>query len=421
MTFTQINELLGIKESYEMPEKLLNILLNGNTEELFDKFMECSNDLSQDLFNEYFQTEHGDRDKLKQDFTPQSVAHIVSELTGEGNNTADICSGTGTLTIKQWNNKHSKDKFYHLEEFSSRAIPILLFNIAIRGMNAEVIHCDVLSREVFAVYLVENNGKYSKIKKLKKQQEPRKYDNVIMNPPYSVKWSGQDDERFTGYGVAPKSKGDYAFILHGLNMLSDNGTLIAILPHGVLFRGASEGQIRQKLIENNLLDKIIGLPPNLFLNTGIPVAILVLKKNRKDKKVLFVDASKEFEKERAYNILKQEHINKILNTCKNNWEIKKYSSLIDFEEIKENDFNLNIPRYVDTTEVEVLEPLENLFMDLIEIDKNINTTEKELYKMFQELVGTTEEKEIKLGEQRALFGEYLKIREDVFNETSKIM
>lgn len=205
MTFTQINDLLGIKESYEMPERLLKILLTG-AEELFDKFMECSSDLTKDLFNEYFQTEHGDRDKLKQDFTPQSVAHIVSELTINSNNTADICSGTGTLTIKQWCNKNTKDSFYHLEEYSSRAIPILLFNLAIRGMNAEVIHCDVLSRETFVVYLVENNGKYSRIKKVDEPLKTRKYGNVIMNPPYSVKWSGQSDERLQIMELLQKAK-----------------------------------------------------------------------------------------------------------------------------------------------------------------------------------------------------------------------
>ena len=385
MNNERINEILGIKEAYELPDKLLKYVL-ANDDRIYDVFLEDEPDLNKDILNEYYQSEHGDRDKLKQDFTPNSLAYLVNCLAGEGRQVADICSGTGTLTINNW--KLDKDKIYHLEEFSSRAIPVLLFNLAIRNMNAEVWHMDVLSREVFGVYEVKSGEKYSVVTKIEKEYATEKQDIVIMNPPYSIKWSGESDERFEGYGIAPKSKGDYAFILHGLNMLKEGGTLVAILPHGVLFRGAQEEQIRKKIIEKNQLDAVIGLPDKLFMNTGIPVCILILKKNRTSDKTIFIDASREFDKQGKNNILTDENIDKIIKAYKSNWEIKRYSEIKTIEDFRDNDFNLNIPRYVDTYIPEPVEPLDKLFAELVEIDKEIYETKKEIYTLFKDLVRT---------------------------------
>ena len=175
-------------------------------------------------------------------------------------------------------------------------------------------------------------------------------------------------------GVPPSSKGDYAFILHMINSLdNEKGRMGVILPHGVLFRGASEGKIRKQLIDFNLLDAVIGLPANLFYGTSIPACILIFKKNRKNEDILFIDASGEgnFEKGKNQNILRDEDIQKIVSTYENREIIEKYSYKATIEEIKENDYNLNIPRYVDTFEEEEM-------VDIDEVKQNIENIEKEL-------------------------------------------
>ncbi|WP_251213071.1 type I restriction-modification system subunit M [Adlercreutzia murintestinalis] len=202
------------------------------------------------------------------------------------------------------------------------------------------------------------------------------FDAVVANPPYSAHWDNSEtklkDERFGPYGkLAPKTKADYAFILHSLYHLGENGTMAIVLPHGVLFRGAAEGVIRQKLIDKNYLDAVIGLPANIFYGTGIPTTILVFKKNKQTKDVLFIDASREFEKAKNQNRLKPEHIEKIVETYKKRQDVDKYAHVASRDEIKENDYNLNIPRYVDT-----FEPEEEI--DLAEVQKLIEQDEKEI-------------------------------------------
>ena len=212
---------------------------------------------------------------------------------------------------------------------------------------------------------------------------PRIFDAVVANPPYSAKWDNNEsklkDPRFSDYGkLAPASKADYAFILHSIYHLNNNGTMAIILPHGVLFRGAAEGKIRKVLIEKNYLDAVIGLPANLFYGTSIPTIILVLKKNRKKKDILFIDASKDFEKGKNQNNLSNENVDKIVNTFKNYEDVDKYAHVASIEEIKENDYNLNIPRYVDTFEEE--EPI-----DLEEINKQLEQDNKEIAELEAEI------------------------------------
>ncbi|BDZ78481.1 type I restriction-modification system subunit M [Claveliimonas bilis] len=207
---------------------------------------------------------------------------------------------------------------------------------------------------------------------------PRSFDAVVANPPYSAKWDNREsklkDPRFVEYGkLAPASKADYAFVLHSLYHLNHEGTMAIVLPHGVLFRGAAEGKIRQTIIEKNYLDTVIGLPPNLFYGTGIPTTILVFKKNRTTKDILFIDASQEFEKGKNQNNLSDENVEKIIKVYKERKDIDKYAHLASYEEIKDNDFNLNIPRYVDTFEeeppVDILAVCKELEKDNAEIEK----------------------------------------------------
>ena len=225
-----------------------------------------------------------------------------------------------------------------------------------------------------------------------------KTKKVISNPPYSLSWNitlKQFDKRFQGYPIAPKSKADYAFILHGLYQLEDNGTLLAILPHGVLFRGAAEGKIREQLIKENLIDAVIGLPDKLFLNTGISVLILVLKKNRKNNNVLFIDASKEFitGKSKKQNDMSIENINKVIESYKNRRFVDKFAYVSSIEKIAENDYNLNIPRYVDTYEPPEIPDLLETLEELKDIERQIKETSIFLLKQMKQLEGTTPEAE----------------------------
>ena len=220
-----------------------------------------------------------------------------------------------------------------------------------------------------------------------------KFITVVANPPYSTEWSPHTellkyDDRFKDYGkLAPAKKADFAFVQHMIYHLDDNGTMAVVLPHGVLFRGAAEGVIRQYLIkEKNYLDAIIGLPSNLFFGTSIPTSILVFKKCREeDDNVLFIDASQSFEKGKNQNHLTTEDVEKIVETYKNRETLDKYSYAASLEEIKDNDYNLNIPRYVDTFEEEEPIDLEQVQKDLNQIDDEIVEVEQEINSYLKEL------------------------------------
>ena len=229
-------------------------------------------------------------------------------------------------------------------------------------------------------------------------QLPLKFDAVVANPPYSQKWEIKSidrskDSRFK-FGVAPASKADYAFILHGLYHLESTGTMAIVLPHGVLFRGAAEGKIRQKIIDENLLHAVIGLPANLFYGTSIPTCVLVFK-GRKARgecsDVLFIDASSDFEKGKNQNKLTADNITKIIETYHEREHVDKYAHVASLEEIKENDYNLNIPRYVDTFEEEEVVPLSEVAQELTQVRAEIEATSASLFKLLGELEGTTEE------------------------------
>ncbi|MCI6532617.1 MAG: type I restriction-modification system subunit M [Bifidobacterium animalis] len=222
---------------------------------------------------------------------------------------------------------------------------------------------------------------------------PEFFDAVVANPPYSLKWDNAEsklkDPRFKDYGkLAPKSKADYAFVEHGIYHLKPSGRMAIVLPHGVLFRGAAEGVIRKALIVKNYLDAVIGLPSNLFYSTGIPTVILVFRKDRKTNDVLFIDASQHFEKDKKQNRLREEDIDLIFETYKNRQDVDKLAHVATLDEIKDNDYNLNIPRYVDTFEEETPIDLNDVNRQLAEADEEIARLEHELAAMLDELVPT---------------------------------
>lgn len=235
-----------------------------------------------------------------------------------------------------------------------------------------------------------------------------KFNKVVSNPPYSVAWSSDKkflyDPRFKKYKkLAPKSKADYSFILHDLFEIDDEGTAVIILPHGILFRGAAEGSIRQQLIEDNQIDAIIGLPANLFDVATIPVLIMILKKNRTDNSVFFIDASREFEKGKNQNKLTTENIKKIVTVYQQRKDVDKYAHLATFDEMKDNDFNLNIPRYVDNFEPEPQVDVKKLKEEFLNTRHQINNLERKIKSTMGDLYGTTVESQVDLEIMRTMF------------------
>jgi len=241
--------------------------------------------------------------------------------------------------------------------------------------------------------------------------EETEFDAVTMNPPYSAKWSAAEgfkqDERFMDYGgkLAPKSKADYAFLLHGFYHLKQTGTMAIVLPHGVLFRGAAEGSIRETLLQNGSIYAVIGLPANMFYNTSIPTCIIVLKKHREGRDVLFIDASNLYEKDKKQNVMKEEHIDRVVELYQNRETVDKTSYLATYEDIKANDFNLNIPRYVDTSEEEEEIDLRQLTKEMKETNAAIKESNEKLLQMFSELSFATSEIEDEVHDLMSIFGE----------------
>lgn len=383
-----LKEILECRETSEIPKKLLNALLDSDSRERILRLInEKKDDKVIDVFRDMFQEEQSNRKELKQDYTPDGLSSLVAKLSGNTKNLADVCSGTGSLTVA-FLKEHPEVEFVRCEEFSAQPIPFLLLNLALMNVDGEVIHGDSLTQEVFRVYKLKRSKNFSEIQIADSPDIEIRFDTVISNPPYSLKWQPTNDGRFEEYGLAPASKADFAFILHALSLLRPNGNLFEILPHGVLFRGAKEGKIREHLLEDGVINSVIGLPEKLFLNTSIPTVILNLKKERNASDVLFIDASNEFKKNKKQNILEQSHIERIVDTYNLRESVSRFAYLCSLSEIKENDFNLNIPRYVDTYVPEEPVDLEHIFSEWLQIEKEISEAEEKLLDMFSELVPT---------------------------------
>ena len=288
-------------------------------------------------------------------YTPHQVSEVMAQIAAKTSNVRSIYdptvgSGSLLLTVK----KHlavdvQKDLTYYGQEKNTATYNLTRMNLLLHGVRPEkmtIKNGDTLSQDWPEDPERPNEGV--------------QFDAVVMNPPYSAKnWNRDElkvsDPRFADFGVLPPdSKGDFAFLLHGLFHLGINGTMAIVLPHGVLFRGAAEGEIRKRLLDKGLLDTIIGLPSNLFTNTGIPVVVMVLKKNRNiGNPVLVIDASRSFIKVGKQNVLEEKDIAKIVDTYSNRMEIPGYSHLATREEVIDNDYNMNIPRYVESIDSEI--------------------------------------------------------------------
>lgn len=345
-------------------------------------------------------------------YTPHEVSQTLARIvtidaagTGEQFRVYDPTMGSGSLLLTVQKelpngNEEGSVEFYG-QELNTTTYNLARMNLMMHGVNyrnMELKRADTLDADwPFA----EKDG----------TQIPLKFDAVVSNPPYSQNWDTKNvdrekDTRFKGYGVAPASKADYAFVLHGLYHLDKAGTMAIVLPHGVLFRGASEGKIRKNIIDNNLLDAVIGLPANLFYGTSIPTCVLVFKgrEARKSKDILFIDASNEFVKGKNQNKLSPENIDKIIETYRNRKAVEKYAHVASLDEIKANDYNLNIPRYVETFEEEEVIPLSQVAQELTEVKADITKSYDILFELLNELNGTTDEAKEELSKFISLLG-----------------
>ena len=372
--------LLDCREAIDIPRLLLEGLLSDRQDEILNRVDEEYIDKTIDLFRDFFQEEQADRKSLKQDYTPDGISELVSRLAPAGNSLLDVCAGTGALTVSYL--ARHKANFVRCEEFSSRVIPFLLLNLALRNQESEVVHKDVLTGEIFEIYQVEKGEEYGAIRK-KEQMANKLFDVVIMNPPYGMAWDPpQNDVRFNDFGVAPKANSDYAFLLHGFHYLKEEGKLFAIMAQGILFRDKAEKEIRKNLITNGCVDKVITLPEKLFLATSIPVVVIELNKTRSEN-VYFLDASDDVQVRPKQNIILPEHIEKIVTLAKNRLVVKKKSELVTIDEIKENDWTLQKNVYIDTYEPPVIPKSEEVMGKLLTAISETRKAEDEFLQFFK--------------------------------------
>lgn len=336
----------------------------------------------------------GSGQKAGEFYTPQMVSTILSKIvtldcqepkTGKKNKidrVLDFACGSGSLLLNVRREMGEKGigKIYGQEK-NITTYNLARMNMLLHGVKDtefEIHHGDTLVND-WDILNEENPSK--KIT----------FDAIVANPPFSLRWDPKEetakDFRFSGFGVAPKSAADFAFLLHGLHFLSDNGTMAIILPHGVLFRGGKEEVIRKELLKKDYIDSIIGLPANLFYSTGIPVCVIVLKKCRKNDKILFINASSEehYEKGKRQNFLREKDIEDIIEAYKNRETISRYAREVPLSEIKDNGYNLNISRYVNLSKDEEIIDLNKVNERLTEIEKEIIKARDEHNKYLEEL------------------------------------
>jgi type I restriction enzyme M protein len=334
----------------------------------------------------------GSGKKAGEFYTPQRISDILSAIvtldsqepaTGKVphlGSVFDFACGSGSLLL----NVRKRMGPHGIGRIVGQEKNITTYNLArmnmllhgVKDTEFEIYHGDTLTNDWD--FLRETNP-----------AKMPKFDAVVANPPFSYRWQPKDDMgddvRFKNYGLAPKSAADFAFLLHGLHYLKDQGVMAIILPHGVLFRGGAEERIRTKLLKDGYIDTVIGLPANLFYSTGIPVCILVLKKCKKPDDVLFINAAEHFEKGKRQNFLSDAHINKIVSTYQGRVEEERYSKRVSMERIAEEGYNLNISRYVSTALAEKEIDLEATHSNLETIERKIRDATQKHNAFLQEL------------------------------------
>jgi type I restriction enzyme M protein len=336
----------------------------------------------------------GSGKKAGEFYTPQRISDILSgivtldsQLPKSGprpklDSVYDFACGSGSLLLnvrRRMLEAGGTIGMIYGQEYNITTYNLARMNMLLHGVKDtefEIYHGDSLKNE------------WDWLRETNPAKKP-KFDAVVANPPFSYRWDPGDeaseDMRFKNHGVAPKSAADFAFLLHGFHYLNGDGVMAIILPHGVLFRGGAEARIRRKLLEDGHIDTVIGLPANLFYSTGIPVCILVLKKCKQPDDVLFINAEKHFEKGKRQNSLAPEHIQKIIDTYQHRREEDRYARRVGMDEIEENDYNLNISRYVSTAEPEPQIDLLTTHKELVEIEKEIRESTAKHNEFLKEL------------------------------------
>lgn len=310
-------------------------------------------------------------------YTPPEVATLLARLLApqSGDRICDPACGSGSLLIRVANEAPNHNFALFGQESNGSTWALCRMNMFLHGMdNARIEWCNTIT----SPRLVEGD-------------KLMKFNVVVANPPFSLDKWGADEAANDPYnrffrGIPPKSKGDYAFISHMVETaLADEGRVGVIVPHGVLFRGGAEGKIRQAMIEENLLKAVVGLPANLFFGTGIPAAMMIFDKGKKTKDVLFIDASREFQDDKNQNHLRDRDVDKIVKTFLAFKSQDKYACRATLDEIKENDFNLNIPRYVDTFEEEAAVDIPGVQKEIEKLEAELAGTRKEMARYLREL------------------------------------
>ena len=392
--FSEINlnsEKLG--KNYTERNTLLSKVINTIAEGL--KEFSADNDSLGDAY-EYLigQFAAGSGQKAGEFYTPQMISTILSRIvtldcqdpsSGKKksiNRVLDFACGSGSLLLNVRNQMGTKGigKIYGQEK-NITTYNLARMNMLLHGVKDsafEIHHGDSLANDWD---ILQNDNPANKME----------FDAIVANPPFSLRWDPTEetakDFRFSRYGLAPRSAADFAFLLHGFHYLSNDGTMAIILPHGVLFRGGKELAIRKKLLEDDNIDAVIGLPANLFYSTGIPVCIIVLKKCRKHDKILFINASSDdhYEKGKRQNYLRDEDVEKIVDTYQFRKEESRYSRQVSLQEIKDNDYNLNITRYVSLAQEEKHIDLQEVHDKLAKLEKEIVSAKAEHNKYLREL------------------------------------
>lgn len=309
-------------------------------------------------------------------YTPAEVSELMARLIQPqtGDKIYDPTCGSGSLLIKAGKQVGSSDYSLYGQESNGNTYALCKMNMFLHGIHSAFIEWGDTIR----------NPRHREDDRLKR------FDIVVANPPFSLdKWGNDEAENDTfkrfWRGTPPKSKGDYAFITHMIESLNEHGRMVVVVPHGVLFRGSSEGKIRKQLIEENLLHAVIGLPSNLFFGTGIPAALLIFRKDRKTDQVLFIDASSEYEEGKNQNKLREDDLKKITDTYRDFSTLDKYSYVAKHAEIEENDYNLNIPRYVDTFEEEEIIDIPAVQKDIKQLEGELQDLQGQMDAYLQEL------------------------------------
>lgn len=392
--FSEINlnsEKLG-KTSKERNDKLCKIITKiaeGIAD--FSTYTDTLGDAYEYLIGKFAA---GSGKKAGEFYTPQQISTILSRIVildtqdpvrGQRpklDKVLDFACGSGSLLLnvrtKLRENGGTIGKIYGQEK-NVTTYNLARMNMLLHGMKDtefEIFHGDTLLNQWDILNEMNPSKKIE-------------FDAIVANPPFSLRWEPNDtlaeDFRFKSHGLSPKSAADFAFLLHGFHFLAKEGTMAIILPHGVLFRGGAEERIRTKLLKDNNIDTVIGLPSNLFYSTGIPVCILVLKKCKKEDDILFINAGEHYVKGKRQNSLEDKHIDKIVETYQHRYEIERYSRKVSMEEIDKNGYNLNISRYVDISEDEVPIDLKEVNKKLISINESIKTNTDKHNEFLKEL------------------------------------